>query len=61
VTYQNSPAPRLASIKDAASLLGLSVPTIYRQIEAGSLKTVKIGRRRLVRMSSIEALTGEAA
>jgi excisionase family DNA binding protein len=58
---KNTPAPRMASVDDTATILGLSVPTIYRMIERNELSTVKVGRRRLVRVSSIEALTGEAA
>lgn len=58
---KNTPAPRMVSVDDTAIILGLSTPTIYRMIERNELSTVKIGRRRLVRVSSIEALTGEAA
>lgn len=57
------PSPRLASINDTATMLGLSVPTIYRMISAedGKLETVKLGRRHLVKISSIDRLLGEAA
>lgn len=57
----NLPAPRMASVEHAAVTLGLSVPTIYRMLERRELESVKVGRRRLIRMSSIEALTGERA
>lgn len=52
-----SPAPRMASVADAATILGLSRPTVYRLIGSGQLDTVKIGRRRLVRMVSLDAIT----
>ena len=59
----SSPSPRLASINDTATMLGLSVPTIYRMISAqdSKLETVKLGRRHLVKISSISRLIGEAA
>jgi len=41
--------PRLAySIAEAEALSGLSRSTLYRMMEAGTLKTVQRGRRRLV-------------
>lgn len=56
-----SSKPRMASVKDTATMLNLSVPTIYRMLKDGELDSITIGRRRLIRMTSIEALTGEAA
>lgn len=49
----------LASIPDAQRALGIGRSTAYRLIDAGKLQTVKIGRRTLIRVSSIEALAGE--
>jgi excisionase family DNA binding protein len=49
----------LASIPDAQRALGIGRSTAYRLIDAGKLETVKIGRRTLVRVSSIQALAGE--
>lgn len=40
--------PYAHSISDAAELSGVSVRTLYDEIALGRLKTIKIGRRRLV-------------
>ena len=50
----------LASIPDAQRALGIGRSTAYRLIDDGKLETVKIGRRTLIRISSIRALAGEA-
>jgi excisionase family DNA binding protein len=53
--------PRLvASVDEAARMLGLSRASIYRLIGLGKLKTVKIGARRLVPLGAIQALLNEA-
>lgn len=49
----------LASIPDAQRALGIGRSTAYRLIDDGKLETVKIGRRTLIRVSSIRALAGE--
>jgi excisionase family DNA binding protein len=52
----------LTSIAEAAKALGIGRSKTYQLIEDGSLSTVTIGRRRLVRIESIQALArGEAA
>lgn len=52
----------LCSIPEAASALGLGRSKLYQLIGEGRLKTVTIGRRRLVRMDSVRGLAlGEAA
>jgi excisionase family DNA binding protein len=49
--------PRLAySIKDAATALGISRATLYRLINVGELRTLRIGGRRLIQTTDIEAL-----
>ena len=54
--------PLLCSIPDAATALGVSRSKTYELISEGLLLTVSIGRRRLVRVSSVEAIAlGEAA
>lgn len=45
-----------ASIKETGSVLGLGRSTIYRMINDRQLETVKMGRRTLVRIASIEAV-----
>lgn len=49
----------LASIPEAAKMLSVGRSTLYRLIGDGRLQTVKIGRRTLVRVSSIRLLIGE--
>lgn len=42
------PRPRLFSVEVAGSLLGLKRSTTWEEIRLGRLKTVRVGRRRLV-------------
>jgi excisionase family DNA binding protein len=44
------------SINQAAQATNLSRATIYRLIASGQLKTVKVGARRLIPVSAIDAL-----
>ena len=53
--------PKLISISHSCELLSLGRTTIYRLISEGTLKTVKIGSRRLVKMESIKSLISEGA
>ena len=50
------------SIDDALVMLGIrSHVTIYKMLKQGRLKSLKVGRRRLVTVESIRALVSEAA
>lgn len=51
----------LASIPETQRVLGIGRSTTYRLIEEGRLETVKIGRRTLIRVSSIKALAGDSS
>ena len=53
--------PRALSIVETAKVCGLSRATIYRLIEQKRLATLKIGARRLVPLSAIDALFNESA
>ena len=53
--------PIFASIRETASALGLGRSTIYRMINEGQLEKVNLGRRALVRVSSIEALAANGS
>jgi len=46
----------LCSIRETISLMGMGRTSVYGLINDGSLKSVKIGSRRLVRIDSIIAL-----
>lgn len=48
--------PVLVTIPDAANALGLGRSKTYSLIDQGQLETVRIGRRRLVLVSSIHRL-----
>jgi excisionase family DNA binding protein len=45
-----------ASITDAARALSLGRTSIYALINEGRLETIKIGRRRLIKVESIRQL-----
>lgn len=51
--------PICTSISDTGKLLGIGRTTVYELINAGKLETVTLGRRRLVRFTSIKALVGQ--
>ncbi|QJB69871.1 helix-turn-helix domain-containing protein [Parasphingorhabdus halotolerans] len=53
--------PKLVSITECCKILSLGRTTVYRLIADEQLETVKIGRRRLVRMESIKNLISEGA
>ena len=44
---------RLLSIPEAATMLGIGRTATYAEIEAGRLRSVKVGRRRLVPASAV--------
>jgi excisionase family DNA binding protein len=44
---------RLHSVKDATSNLRLSRSKVYEEINSGRLKSVKVGRRRLIQESAL--------
>ena len=50
----------LKSINETAHILRLGRTNIYGLIKDGRLATVKIGRRTLVKISSIETLIAES-
>jgi len=57
---QDNPTPPLAvSVSDAARLLSVSRDTIYRLIQTGKLRTVKLNGRRVVPMRELERLLEE--
>ena len=50
-----------ASIEETCAALGLGRSNVYLLIGAGRLQTVKIGKRRLVKVASIHELIERAA
>lgn len=53
--------PLACSVRDACQKIGISHTKIYDLIADGSLKTVKIGKKRLVLVDSIRELLRPAA
>lgn len=53
--------PITVTVEGAKKALGLGHTKIYELIGDGSLQTVKIGRRTLVKTDSIRALVDQAA
>ena len=51
-------APLLVSIKEARRLVGVSHSRIYELINDGTLETIRLGKRRLIRYSSLQNLAG---
>jgi excisionase family DNA binding protein len=51
-----SAKPISVTVKIAREITGLGNTTIYELIKRGELKTVSIGRRRLILFDSLEAL-----
>jgi excisionase family DNA binding protein len=52
--------PLAVSVKTACKLVGVGRTTMFALIKTGRVKTISIGRRRLVVYSSMEALVSEA-
>lgn len=52
---------QLLSIGEAANALGIGRTAAYRELQAGRLRSVKIGRRRLVPSSAIAEYSERAA
>lgn len=53
--------PQCCSVADAAKGLGVCRATIYNWMREGRIHTARVGGRRLVKISSIKRLVGEAA
>ena len=51
--------PMLMSVNAACKTLGLGRTSLYALINKGDLDTVKLGRRTLVKVSSLKAVAGE--
>jgi excisionase family DNA binding protein len=52
---------RLLAIPDAADALGIGRSMLYQQIAAGRIRTVKVGRRRLVPSGAVRDYIDTAA
>lgn len=61
VTVDLKVEPLAVSVTNASRLLGIGKTVTYELIKHGKLDTVHIGRRNMVRMSSLRQLIGEPA
>lgn len=52
--------PITVTTADAARLIGIGKTKLFQLIGAGELETVRLGGQRLVKVSSIRRLVGEA-
>ncbi|MFD1950671.1 helix-turn-helix domain-containing protein [Sphingomonas arantia] len=61
-TNPASPAlkPRTIQINDAAAYLSISRSSIYRLIETKRVRSIKVGRRTLVDVASLDAFVTNA-
>ena len=53
--------PRVLTIDGAAETLSISRSGIYRLLDRGELKAVRIGSRRMISIESIDTLLEQAA
>lgn len=61
-TTSNEPEPdRLLSIPDAADALGIGRSMLYGEISANRIRTIRIGRRRLIPASALADYIGASA
>jgi excisionase family DNA binding protein len=53
---------RLLSVNEAGTMLGIGRSSVYGEVQAGRLRSVKVGRRRLIPAAAIaEFITERAA
>jgi excisionase family DNA binding protein len=52
---------RAFHVKEAARVYGWSRSTLYKMMNSGTLRTVKIGGRRLIPRDALEALISEGS
>jgi excisionase family DNA binding protein len=48
--------PLSVSLKEAAATLGVSASTVRRLSKAGNVRTIRLGRRRMIPFESLEEL-----
>lgn len=55
ITREEPPQERLAiSVEEAAAMSGLGRTTIYLALGEGSLRSLKVGKRRLIRVEALK-------
>lgn len=51
--------PLIVSVPDSAVLLGVSKETMWRKVYSRQIESVKLGARRMIKMSTIEKLIND--
>jgi excisionase family DNA binding protein len=59
VAFGGSSEPLLVSVREAAEMLGVSIRTAAKLVDSGELRSLKIGRRRLVPVAAVHELIAE--
>jgi excisionase family DNA binding protein len=59
-TDPNAGPEHLLSIDEAAATLGIGRSTLYQELDAGRIRSLKVGRRRLVPSSAIAERIGKS-
>ncbi|WP_082443133.1 MULTISPECIES: helix-turn-helix domain-containing protein [unclassified Sphingomonas] len=59
VSGTRSVAPLTISVNDALAMLGIGRTRFYELVAAGEIQTIKLGRRRLVQVASLQRLASE--
>lgn len=54
-----SVTPLTISVNDALAMLGIGRTRFYELVAAGEIQTIKLGRRRLVQVASLQRLASE--
>lgn len=55
MTHEHRPAPLALSPSEAARILGCGRTKLYELLVSGEIKSFHLGRRRLIRLTAIEA------
>ncbi|MEQ8817864.1 MAG: helix-turn-helix domain-containing protein [Thalassobaculum sp.] len=56
IRHQDTTPERVAvSVEDAAAMVGIGRTTLYAAMGSGSLPSLKIGKRRLIRVDALKA------
>ena len=56
IKHRDKTTERLAaSVEDPAAMAGVGRTTLYTALGAGSLRSLKIGKRRLIRVEALKA------
>ena len=54
MTNGSPEAPLLLSVRDVASRLGIGINTTYKFVREGRIRSISVGRRRLIPLSELQ-------